>query len=176
MANALDSKFRRLLHNPNKILKPFIRKNMTVLDVGCGPGVFSVEIAKLMEGTGKIISADMQEGMLEIIRNKIRGTPFENRFVLHKCQPDRVGVSEKLDFVLMFYMVHEVPDRNSLFAEILPLINRDGLLMIAEPSLVSKKAFSAMINSVKEYGFSEECGIKISFGRGIVLKRTEVTE
>ena len=80
VAGLLDSKFRKLFHNPNKILKPYIKKDMIALDVGCGPGVFSIEMAKLMEGTGKVISVDMQDGMLEMIRKKITGTPIEKSY------------------------------------------------------------------------------------------------
>ena len=171
MAGVLSSKFRTFFHNPYKILKPYISKNMTVLDIGCGPGVFSIEIAKLLEGTGKVISVDMQEGMLEIIRKKIKGLSIEKTIVLHKCSQNKIGINEKVDFVLMFYMVHEVPDKNNFFNEVLPLINKDGLLMIVEPVLVSKNAFNAMINNIKEKGFEEFAKLKIVLSRGIVLKK-----
>src|SRR5215510_7823268 len=101
VAGLLDSGFRKLFHNPNKILKPYIKKGITALDIGCGPGVFSIEIAKLLGNTGKVISVDMQEGMLEIIKGKIAGTPLENRVLLHKCTQENIGVEENVDFVLM---------------------------------------------------------------------------
>ena len=127
VAGLLDSKFRRLFHNPNKILKPFIKKNTTALDIGCGPGVFSIEIAELMEGTGKVISVDMQEGVLEIIRRKIAGNFYEKNIELHKCTQNCINVKENVDFILLFYVVHEVPNKEYLFNEILPLINKNGL-------------------------------------------------
>ena len=64
-AGSLDNSFRRWLQNPQKILAPYIKEGMTVLDVGCGPGFFSVEIAKMVGKNGKVISADLQDGMLE---------------------------------------------------------------------------------------------------------------
>ena len=54
-AVGLDNLFRKLLHNPQRILKPFIKEGMTVLDIGCGPGFFSLEMAKMLHGTGKVI-------------------------------------------------------------------------------------------------------------------------
>jgi len=171
MAGALSSKFRTFFHNPHKILKPFIDKNMTALDIGCGPGVFSIEIANLLEGTGKVISADMQEGMLDIIRNKIKGSPVEKNIVLHKCSQNKIGINEKVDFVLMFYMVHEVPNKNNFFNEVLPLINKNGLLMIVEPILLPKKAFNTIINDIKAKGFEEYAKLKIALSRGMVLKK-----
>jgi len=171
MAGILDSKLRRFFFNPNKILKPYINKNITALDIGCGPGVYTIEIAKLLEGTGKVIAVDMQKGMLEIIANKIRGKSFEKNIVLHLCPQDKIDIKENVDFVLMFYVVHEVPSKENLFNEILPQINPNGLLMIVEPKLISAKDFNEMINKIKEYGFEEYDKLKITLSRGIVLRK-----
>jgi len=171
VAGLLDSKFRRSFHNPNRILKPYIRKNMTALDIGCGPGVFSIEMAELMEGAGKVYAVDMQEGMLEIISQKISGKPAEKNIVLHKCSQHSINFREKTDFVLMYYMVHEVPDKKRLFDEVIPLVNKNGLVMIVEPFLISKKEFSETVNYFRERGFAETDKPKIMFSKGTVLKR-----
>jgi ubiquinone/menaquinone biosynthesis C-methylase UbiE len=171
MAGILDSKLRRFLFNPNKILKPYINKNMTALDIGCGPGVYTIEIAKLLEGTGKVVAVDLQEGMLEIIKKKIIGKSYESNIILHKCLQDKININGNYDFALMFYVVHEVPSKANLFNEILPLINKNGLLMIVEPKLISSKDFNEMINVIKENGFEEYNRLKITLSRGIVLKK-----
>ena len=172
IAGLLDSNFRRKFHNPNKILKPYISKNMTALDIGCGPGVFTIEIANLMEGTGKVIAVDMQQEMLEIIKGKIAGKPIEKNVILHKCSQNSINLKESVDFVLMFYMVHEVPDRDNLFNEVLPLVNKNGLVMIVEPGLLSKREFNEMTNYVKGKGFEEHKKLKVPLSKGIVLRRT----
>ena len=171
LAGLLDNRLRKYFHNPNKILKPFIKKNMIVLDFGCGPGVFSIEMAQLLESTGKVIAIDMQKGMLDIIKRKIEGTPIEKIIELQQCTQEKVGLSENVDFALMFYVVHEVPNMENLFAEILPKINKDGLLMIVEPKVVSKETFNTMIDRTKKYGFEEYSKLKIAFSKGIVLRK-----
>ena len=171
VAGLLDSKFRKVFHNPNKILKPYIKKNITALDIGCGPGVFSIEIVELLEGTGKVISVDMQEGMLEIIKRKITGKSIEKNIILHKCTPANINVKEKIDFVLMFYVVHEVPNKENLFNEVLPLINKNGLIMIVEPGLISKNEFNGIISFIKSKGFDEYNKLKIPLSKGIVLRK-----
>ena len=65
LAGSLDNRIRRWFQNPQKILSPYIKEGMTVLDIGCGPGFFSVEIAHLVGKTGRVIAADLQEGMLQ---------------------------------------------------------------------------------------------------------------
>ena len=171
IAGLLDSRFRKFFHNPEKLMKPFIKKNMTVYDIGCGPGVFTIEIAKLLEGSGKVIAVDMQDQMLEIIRTKIAGQSYEKNIVLHKCSQNSLNLKEKADFVLMFYMVHEVPNKENLFNEVLPLINKNGLIMIAEPGLVSSGEFNGMVNLIKEKGFEEFSRLKVKLSKGIVLKK-----
>ena len=37
-AGGLDNRLRRWVHNPHKILGPYVKEGMTVMDVGCGPG------------------------------------------------------------------------------------------------------------------------------------------
>jgi 2-polyprenyl-3-methyl-5-hydroxy-6-metoxy-1,4-benzoquinol methylase len=40
----IDNPLRRLLHNPEKIVGPYVQPGMTVMDVGCGMGIFSIAI------------------------------------------------------------------------------------------------------------------------------------
>ena len=109
LSGSLESKIKSWVQNPNKILSPFIKEGIKVLDVGCGPGFFSVEIAKMVGKGGKVFSVDLQEGMLQKLRNKINGTFLEEIIKPIKCEVDKISVPEKVDFVLAFYMVHEVP-------------------------------------------------------------------
>jgi len=111
-AGGLDNFVRKLLQNPQKILKPYINEGMTVLDLGCGPGFFSIEIAKRLIDSGKVIAADLQEGMLDKVRQKIKGTELEQKIIPHKCQEESIDLTEKVDFVLAFYMIHEVPNQD----------------------------------------------------------------
>ena len=95
MADGLDIKIRRWLQNPKKILGPYIEEGMIVLDVGCGPGFFTLDLAQMVGKTGRVVAVDLQEGMLQKLRNKIEGTEIEKRIVLHKCEVDKIGLSEE---------------------------------------------------------------------------------
>ncbi len=169
-AGGLDNSVRRLLQNPQKILKPYINEGMTILDMGCGPGFFTIEIARLLNGTGKVIAADLQQGMLDKVNQKIKGTVLEQRITLHQCQATSVGVAEKVDFVLAFYMIHEVPDRQKLFEEFKSLLKPFGKILIIEPKFhVSKKLFNEMIATLETLGFEILSGPKVFFSRSVLL-------
>ena len=169
-SGGLDNSFRKLLQNPRKILEPFITSDMTVLDLGCGPGFFTVEIAELIN-SGKVIAADLQEEMLEKVRQKIEGTEIQHKIALHKCQEKSIDLEEQVDFILAFYMIHEVPNQKQLFSELKSLLKPNGQIFIIEPKFhVSKKSFESMTNMATTLGFEIESSPKVFFSRAIVLK------
>jgi ubiquinone/menaquinone biosynthesis C-methylase UbiE len=172
LANSLDNKLRRWLQNPQKILSPYVKEGMKVLDVGCGPGFFSVELAKMVGAHGKVYSVDLQKGMLQKLRNKIYGTPLEQRIQLIKCEKDKIVIPEKVDFILAFYVVHEVPDKDKLFATLKNFLNERGEFLIVEPKLfhVSKKEFASTIRKAEAVGFKAYKGPKLPFSFSSVLK------
>jgi len=170
-AGLLDNRLRLWLQNPYKILKSFIQPGATVLEVGCGPGFFSIPIAKMLLGKGKLIAADMQEGMLEIIGKKVIGSDLAERIVLHKCLGESIGLNEQVDFVLAFYMVHEVPDAKRLITELKSLLKPDGQILIVEPKFhVKKKDFDALLEMVQKIGLKSIAQPKVFFSRSMLLK------
>jgi ubiquinone/menaquinone biosynthesis C-methylase UbiE len=176
LASSLDSKVRRWLQNPNDILAPFVKEGMKVLDVGCGPGFFSIELAKLVGATGRVISADLQEGMLQELRRKIKGTILEPRITTVQCQRDKVNVSEDVDFILAFYMVHEVPDKASLFQQLRSVLKKNGRFLLVEPKLfhVSTEEFQSTLGVAEKAGFTVTQGPKLLLSWSAVLGNNSI--
>ena len=170
-AGSLDNKLRKIFQNPKKILGPYIQEGMSVLDMGCGPGFFSIEIAKLVGKTGKVIAVDLQKGMLDIIAKKITGTELECRISLHKCCETEIGVTGKIDFATAIYMVHEVKNISGLFSEFSTIIKPGGKLFILEPKFhVSKDAIALYSAELLK------CGFKIVFQKNTFFEMNLVAE
>jgi ubiquinone/menaquinone biosynthesis C-methylase UbiE len=171
-ANHLYSFLRKAIHNPKKLLNQYVKEGMTVIDIGCGPGLFSIEMAKLVGKNGKVIAVDLQHGMLDLLLNKIKGTELEKRITLFNCKKESIGVKEKVDFALAFYLVHEVPDQNKFFAEIYDRLNPGSVLMVIEPKKrVSKEEFNQNIVIAKSIGFKVVKKLNILFSYSILLEK-----
>jgi ubiquinone/menaquinone biosynthesis C-methylase UbiE len=171
LAGSLESRFRRWLHNPERLLAPFVKEGMHALDVGCGPGVFSLAMARMVGETGTVIAADLQEGMLERLRVKVRGSGLANRIRFVKCDANAVNVSESVNFILAFYMVHEVPDKGSFFRQLKAILTRNGHLLLVEPRFfhVSKAAFAETTRIAEDIGFDVRPGPRVWFSWSAVL-------
>lgn len=173
-AGSLDNFLRRLVHKPRKMLEPYISKGMSVLDLGCGPGYFTAELARLVDDNGIVIAADLQKGMLEKVSARIMGTDIEKRVKIHICESARIGISGKVDFVLAFWMVHEVPDKRRMFEELKSLLNPGGRIWIIEPKIhVSGKAFNDMTGMAEQTGLEVIERPKVSLSRTILLMAGE---
>lgn len=171
LAGSLDSRFRRWVQNPRKILGPYIKEGMTVLDFGCGPGYFTIDIAQMVGRSGRVIAADLQAGMLWKLKDKIRGTGLEERVILHKCDEDCLNLAIKVDFVLAFYMIHEIPEPEGLLKEIASILRPAGQFLLVEPPFhVSKKGFEQTIGKTLDAGFTPVQRPKIFLSKAVILK------
>ena len=154
-AGFLRGKIRRLVRNPQKILRPYIREGMTVLDFGCGPGFFTVEMARMVGETGMVVACDVQEGMLERLKDAVHGSEIEKRVLICKSTEREMGVSVKADFVLAFYVIHEIPDPEGWFRQIKSILNLDGRVLVVEPPFhVSRSEFETLVTVACRVGFA----------------------
>jgi ubiquinone/menaquinone biosynthesis C-methylase UbiE len=171
LAGGLDNRVRRWLQDPRRILAPFVREGMSALDVGCGPGFFTVELAHLVGPTGTVVAADLQDGMLARLAAKVKGTPLEGRIEFVKSGVDAIGASRPVDFALAFYMVHEVPDKERFFRQLRTLLRPGGRGLLVEPKLfhVSRTAWEVTLRIAESCGFAPRPGPKLLLSWSAVL-------
>lgn len=169
-SGSLDNKLRRWLQNPRSILQPYITEGMTVLDVGCGPGFFSIEMARMVGDTGRVIASDLQAEMLDKLKAKISGTDLEARMTLHRSGESAIGLFDTVDFILLFYMVHEVSNKEDFFRELGGLLSQGGkVLMVEPPCHVSSSAFEKSIQCAREAGFTDHEGPRVLLSKTRIL-------
>ena len=129
----IDNRLRRWIHNPVKILAPYVKPDMTVMDFGCGMGMFSIAMAQLVGSKGRVIAVDLQQKMLDVLQKRARKAGVLDRIRVHRCERNSIGLDEPVDFALAFYSAHEAPDLRRLLGEIHSNLWPQGRLLVVEP-------------------------------------------
>ena len=166
-----DNVFRRIFHDPEKILSPYVNEGETAVDIGAGMGYFSIPLARLVGSGGSVIAVDTQERMLKAVHSRARKAGLDERIIAHLTTGDTIGITRKVDFVLAFWMVHEVTDRRRFLGEIRAMLKPDGLFLLVEPAMhVTRKTFEEMTLSAIEAGFVVQGSPRISLSQSLLLK------
>jgi len=149
---------RSLVHNPKKIVSPYVKPGMTVVDYGCAMGYFTIPMAGMVGETGKVVCFDIQQIMLDKLLKRARhaevGSRLKTRLITGSAI-DFEGMENVADFVLLFAVAHEVPDQEKLFFSLSNMMKKGSYLYFAEPSgHVPNQQFLRSIELAKNAGLS----------------------
>ena len=167
----LEHPLRRLYESPKRILRPFVGAGMSVLDFGCGPGFFTLEMARLVGPAGHVTAVDLQQGMLDRARKKLERSGLAERVKYHLCDADAIGLAGGFNFILVFHVLHEVPDQRKLLGEMKGLLKPGGRMLVVEPAFhISRAEFQGSLELVKQAGLEAGPGPRIPFSRTAMLR------
>ena len=165
-----DNFLRKLFHNSEEILRPYVVEGNTILDIGPGMGYFSIPLARMVGEKGKVIAADIQPEMLEALRRRARRAGVEEQIITHLCKADSLGLDMQFDFVLAFWMFHEVPNQLVFFKEIKSLLKPSGKFLLSEPILhVNQAMFEKTVKTAESVGLVLKEKPKISLSRSALF-------
>ncbi len=154
----LASPLRRLIQDPKSLLMPYVRPGMTVLEPGPGMGFFTLEIARLVGPSGRVIAADVQPRMIAALKRRARRAGLSDRIDARAVPPTSLAIDDlsgTVDFVLAFCVVHEMPAPGPFFAEAAGALKPGGTLLLVEPAgHVEDAEFAAEITAAERAGLS----------------------
>jgi len=170
---AFDNPVRKLFHDPYEMLSPYVKPGFTVIDIGPGMGYFTIPLLKLVGKDGRVIAVDIQEKMLSVLKRRAIKAGVNANLITHLSKPDDFGLKEKADFIVAFWMLHEVTDQIRFLKDIKKLMKRTACVLIVEPRLhVTKTAFDRTIQMAEESGLKIRAYPAISLSRAILLTHT----
>lgn len=107
----------------NSIISEFnLSGNEKILDLGCGNGALTAELAKLVPN-GKVLGIDASQGMLDSAKEKeIPNLNFKLMDI------NNLNLSEKFDLVFSNATLHWVVDHNRLWHNMKNIVSENGLI------------------------------------------------
>jgi len=172
LAYTFDNPLRKLFHNPLKMLQEYVEQDMTVMDIGCGMGHFALGLAELVGPNGKVIAVDLQQEMLDITLRRAQRKGMDHRILPLRAAPDTIGYTIPVDFILAFWMVHEVPDSVTFFEEIAAILKPFAKLLYAEPAFhVPEHRYKEILAAADRANLKKVKDLVIRFSRAALLEK-----
>jgi uncharacterized protein len=123
---------RRIVFSPETLVRHLhLTRTSRVLEVGPGPGFFSIDVARAIP-EGRLELVDIQIEMLRKARGRLRRAGIHNAGYTHAnavTLPFRPGA---FDVAFLVAVLGEVPDPKACLASIADVLRPGGLLAVAE--------------------------------------------
>jgi len=171
----LASPLRKIYYSPEIIVAPYLREGITVLEVGPGMGFFTLPMARMVGSQGKIICVDVQKKMIDNLMRRARRAGLADRIVARITSGDSLHIEDfanRIDFALLFAVVHEVQDQEKLFHEVNIVLKNKSLVLISEPKgHVTSDGFNKTLDIAKQIGFEVIASPEIKKSYSAVLRK-----
>lgn len=166
---------RRWWQSPQDILVSYVYEGMTVLEPGPGMGYFTLELARLVGTSGRVVCVDVQPEMIARLKRRAAKAALVDRLDARVAPADSMGLGDlrgAVDFALAFAVVHEFPDPAHFFAEVAAATKPGALLLLAEPiGHVRIADFDSQLRCADASGFRVVDHPKIRRSHTALLKR-----
>jgi ubiquinone/menaquinone biosynthesis C-methylase UbiE len=93
--------FRSLFEPSQKLVEPYVKKDQVVADLGCGPGYYSLILAKMVGPQGKVFAVDLDKKCIQTLEKKASKLGLFNIETHASSAADLSFIKEKsVDFIL----------------------------------------------------------------------------
>lgn len=129
----LDNPFRRLINKPTDVIDSLdLDGSERVLELGPGPGYFSVEIARRLPH-GRLELFDIQPEMLDKARRRLQRSGFEDvGYTVGQAAAGLPFADSTFDVAFLAAVIGEVPDQQNCVQSLRRALRLGGRLVFAE--------------------------------------------
>ncbi len=143
-----DSKLMASIRNPYKLLKAAgIEPGQKVLEIGCGPGAFTIPAAEIVGKDGYVYALDIHPLAINKVENKINESGMENiKPVL--ADASNTGLpDQEIDLVFMFGIPHVSGGLTNVISEIHRVLKPGGILSFEKLGRSENKTITNIENN-----------------------------
>lgn len=134
LSKVLDSPLRMTYRNPAQLLGEFgIADGMSVLDLGCGSGTFTLAIARMVGTAGQVYAVDIQPPFVDQTQRRAAAAQLSDRVQCHCSGAYNLPLADdSVDTVVMIATLAEIPDKQKALAEVRRVLKPMGRLAVSE--------------------------------------------
>lgn len=122
--------------SPEQVVRQFgLEKGDHVADLGAGHGYFTIPMARIVGGDGKIFALDIQKNSLDMIRSKARLEYLLNIETIWANLEEPQGSHIKagyIDFAVIANILFQVENKGMVFVEAYRILRKGGKLAVIE--------------------------------------------
>jgi ubiquinone/menaquinone biosynthesis C-methylase UbiE len=154
----LELPLRRQYMDPGEVLGMYgVNAGMEVLDAGCGTGIFTVEMARMLGSQGRVHAVDLQPAMIEHTRARVNGAGVGHLVQLHQVGLyDLPFADDSLDLAVLISTLGEIPDKPAALSELRRVLKPGARLGVTDELL-----FTTHLLSGSTRRWSEEAGFRL---------------
>jgi ubiquinone/menaquinone biosynthesis C-methylase UbiE len=129
-----------------------------VLDYGCGPGSYVVELARRVGEAGRVYALDVHPAAIERVRSLVRQHTLDNvELIQSDCTTGLMGNS--IDIVLLYDVLHMLTNPNRVLRELRRVLKPEGTLSVLDPHMSREDLVSQVIDGGQFWLCQENAGI-----------------
>jgi ubiquinone/menaquinone biosynthesis C-methylase UbiE len=108
-----------------------IESGMNVLDLGCGTGKGSLDVAAMLAGTGQVVGLDLSENMIEQARQNLAETNYNN-VEFQVGSASSLSYDGHFDVVFSTNAFHHFEQKGDIFDRVWKSLKHNGVFMIQD--------------------------------------------
>ena len=129
----LDRPERERQERPEVVIDALeLRSGEVVADLGAGSGYFTFRLAPKVGDAGKVLAVDIQDEMLETIRQRAKALKVENVVEVKGSETDPKLPTSSVDLVLMVDVYHELAYPFEVMTKVRQSLKPSGLVVFVE--------------------------------------------
>ena len=125
---SLEEATRRSWYTPEAILQD-LRLGMTVMDIGCGDGFFTILAAKKVGKNGHVYALDVDPSAIEKLQSKAKAEGLNNITAEVGKAEETVFCKQCADFILYSMNLHDFDDPAKVLQNARQMIKLDGIVI-----------------------------------------------
>jgi len=146
-----------LFVNPYAVLgEAGLKQGQKVLEVGCGPGFFTLAAAKIVGEKGRVYALDVNPLAIETTRHRIEEQGLTNVETLLADACETGAPDQSIDIVFLFGVLHAIDDMDAVMQEMHRVLKTEGILAIQKPQPWSEKKLLETITREALFLFEEK--------------------